>query len=177
MWLFTSFGFFSIVRKTDGPQLTIRSRTRSDLLRLRQHYLPQASTPTSQAGADYPWRMLCDDSDLAAAMPRIVADIDYANFKDEVALITGKARAKSYGQVWCALYGMEEDRSAPGQAGRSADGALTPDDRGRLIPFNELCPFKTPNARGGDGSHSGIGTHANFACSWKASDKTPLRYA
>jgi hypothetical protein len=43
MWLFTSFGFFSIVRKADETQLTIRSRARGDLLRLRQHYLPQAS--------------------------------------------------------------------------------------------------------------------------------------
>ena len=109
--------------------------------------------------------MLCADSDLAAAMPRIVADISFANFKDEMALVTGKPRAKRYGQVWGALYGIEEDRSAPGQAGRSADGALTLDDRGRLMPSNELCPFRTPNAWGGDGSHSGIGTHANFACS------------
>ena len=117
MWLFTSFGFFSIVRKTDGPQLTIRSRTRGDLLRLRQHYLPQASVPTSHAGTDYPWRMLCADSDLAAAMPRIVADIGYANFKDEVALVTGKPRAKRYGQVWSALYGMEEDLPKPERTG------------------------------------------------------------
>jgi hypothetical protein len=48
MWLFTSFGFFSIVRKTDGLDLTIRSRTSGDLQRLRLHDLPQASEPEAQ---------------------------------------------------------------------------------------------------------------------------------
>ena len=51
MWLFTSFSFFNIVRKTDGPHLTIPSLSRVNLLRLRQHYLPHAGTA-------YPWRML-----------------------------------------------------------------------------------------------------------------------
>jgi 8-oxo-dGTP pyrophosphatase MutT (NUDIX family) len=137
MWLFTSFGFFSIVRKTDGPHLTIRSRTRGDLLRLRQHYLPQASAPTSHAGTDYPWRMLCADSDLAAAMPRIVADIGYANFKDEVALVTGKARAKRYGQVWSALYGMEEDLPESERSGWQG------------LPWSEKNPVGKPRAFGG----------------------------
>ena len=31
MWLFTKFGFFSVVNKGDGDQLTVRSRTRGDL--------------------------------------------------------------------------------------------------------------------------------------------------
>lgn len=137
MWLFTSFGFFSIVRKTDSPQLTIRSRTRGDLLRLQQHFLPQASAPTSHAGTDYPWRMLCADSDLAAAMPRIVADIGYANFKDEVAMVTGKARAKRYGQVWSALYGMEEDLPEPERTGWQG------------LPWSEKNPVGKPRAFGG----------------------------
>ena len=113
MWLFTAFGFFSIVRKTDDTQLTLRSRTRGDLLRLRQHYLPQASEPESHAGTDYPWRMRCTDEDLAQALPNLVRNIDYANFKDEVAQVTGKARAKRYSQVWSALYGQAEDLPEP----------------------------------------------------------------
>jgi hypothetical protein len=48
MWLFTVFGFFSIVRKSDDPHLTIRSRTLGDLRRLRNHYLPQATAPSAQ---------------------------------------------------------------------------------------------------------------------------------
>jgi hypothetical protein len=117
MWLFTSFGFFSIFRKTDGPDLTIRSRTRGDIQRLRCHYLPQASEPEAHTGTDYPWRMRCGETELAQALPRIVAAIGYANFKDEMTLATGKSRAKRYGQVWSALYGLEEDLPEPEATG------------------------------------------------------------
>jgi 8-oxo-dGTP pyrophosphatase MutT (NUDIX family) len=137
MWLFTSFGFFSIVRKTDGPDLTIRSRTRGDLQRLRRHYLPQASEPEAHTGTDYPWRMRCGEAELAQALPRIVADIGYANFKDEVALATGKARAKRYGQVWSALYGLEEDLPEPEAAGWPG------------LPWPEKNPVGKPRAFGG----------------------------
>ncbi len=37
MWLFTNFGFFSVVQKDASGDLTIRSRTKSDLDRLRNH--------------------------------------------------------------------------------------------------------------------------------------------
>lgn len=45
MWLFTKFGFFSIVQKDHDQRiiLTIRSRTREDLDRLHNHYLPSLS--------------------------------------------------------------------------------------------------------------------------------------
>jgi hypothetical protein len=61
--------------------------------------------------------MRCGETELAQALPRIVADIGYANFKDEVALATGKSRAKRYGQVWSALYGLEEDLPEPEATG------------------------------------------------------------
>ena len=40
MWLFTNFGFFSVVQKPGERDLTVRSRLRSDLERLRERYLP-----------------------------------------------------------------------------------------------------------------------------------------
>ncbi|MGY2253445.1 MULTISPECIES: hypothetical protein [Pseudomonas] len=43
MWLFTNFGFFSVVQKDASDDLTIRSRTKSDLDRLRNHYRPEAA--------------------------------------------------------------------------------------------------------------------------------------
>lgn len=113
MWLFTSFGFFSVVRKQGEPDLTIRSRARGDLLRLQRHYLPELSDPVAHEGTDYPWRSRCGHVDLARAMPRIVEHIDYANFKDEVALSNGKDRAHRYAKVWQALYGMDDDLPEP----------------------------------------------------------------
>lgn len=137
MWLFTTFGFFSIVCKPDERGLTIRSRALGDLRRLRNHYLPQATAPRSQGGSDYPWRMQCDRADLARALPRIVADIDYGNFKDEVALTTGKPRAERYGDVWQALYGMPDDLPEPGPIGWTG------------LPWPERSPVGKPRAFGG----------------------------
>lgn len=43
MWLFTTFGFFSIIEKEKGDVLTVRARVRADLDRLRECYLPSLS--------------------------------------------------------------------------------------------------------------------------------------
>jgi 8-oxo-dGTP pyrophosphatase MutT (NUDIX family) len=113
MWLFTRFGFFSVVRKTDADTLTIRSRTRGDLDRLRNHYLPSLSPSQQHQGTDYPWRGTAEPAALEQAMALIVRDIQYPNFKDEVAASLGKDRAKRYGKVWSALYDMQEDLAEP----------------------------------------------------------------
>ncbi len=113
MWLFTPFGFFSVVQKRGDAGLTVRSRARGDLLRLRRHYLPELSEPVAQAGTDYPWRACCSHDALGQAMPRLVQHIDYANFKDEVALSQGQSRALRYGKVWQALHGMADDLPEP----------------------------------------------------------------
>jgi ADP-ribose pyrophosphatase YjhB (NUDIX family) len=137
MWLFTPFGFFSVVHKAGDSGLTVRSRVRSDLLRLQRHYLPAMSAPQAHAGSDYPWRARCSHEDLAQALQKIARHIDYANFKDEVALSTGKARAQRYGQVWQALHGMHEDCPEPVRQG----------DEG--LPWTDLVPAGKQRAFGG----------------------------
>jgi len=57
--------------------------------------------------------MHCADQALAAAMPQMVLDIDYANFKDAASTQLGSARAHRYHQVWDVLYGMPEDAPEP----------------------------------------------------------------
>lgn len=147
MWLFTSFGFFSVVLKQGEPDLTIRSRARGDLLRLQRHYLPELSDPVAHEGTDYPWRARCGHDDLARAMPRIVKHIDYANYKDEVALSNGKDRAHRYAKVWQSLYGMNDDLPEPVRESyqglpwsdespvgkKRAFGGVVVDTRGRVL--------------------------------------------
>lgn len=115
MWLFTKFGFFSIVQKDNDQDniLTIRSRTRGDLDRLRNHYLPSLSPSRAHEGTDYSWRANASVAALKEAMSRIVQEIDYSNFKSEVGLSTGHARAKCYSKVWSAMYNMPEDLPEP----------------------------------------------------------------
>jgi 8-oxo-dGTP pyrophosphatase MutT (NUDIX family) len=109
MWLFTSFGFFSIVQKAGDEHLTVRSRTQGDLLRLRRHYLPALTPPSRQGGSDYPWRSTCTHAALAEALPRIVQHLTYDNFKSEVKRTLGAAREARYAKVWEALHSLSED--------------------------------------------------------------------
>lgn len=113
MWLFTSNGFYSVVQKPHTSYLTVRARVKADLDSLRKEYLPELSPTVGKAGTDYPWRATVSHEQFAAALSKIVADINYGNFKNEVSAKQGKARAARYGRVWSALYDMPEDaRSA-----------------------------------------------------------------
>lgn len=109
MWLVTKFGFFSVVRKPDdGPgMLTVRARVKSDLVALRDGYLPTLGSITSSEGTDYRFRARVAKAALAEAVGKIALDVDYANFKDEVAVRQGQGRATAYGRVWEALRGLQ----------------------------------------------------------------------
>lgn len=147
MWFMTPFGFFSAVQKPGEFGLTIRSRARGDLLRLRRCYLPELSEPVAHEGTDYPWRARCSHAALAQAMTKIVRHIAYDNFKDEVAQVNSKARAHRYAKVWQALYGMDDDLPEPARDGyeglpwpekppvgkKRAFGGVVVDTRGRIL--------------------------------------------
>jgi len=108
MWLMTRIGFFSIVRKPGDGDLTIRARVREDLETLQQHYLPALGPITTKAGTDYPFRAMASASDVAAATAKMIDDIDYPNFKNEVGKRQGTARAHAYSRVWQALLKLEK---------------------------------------------------------------------
>lgn len=103
MWLFTTFGFFSVVQKPGETNLTIRSRVRSDLDRLRQKYLPSLGPVVEHGGTDYQYRAKASHTDLAEAMAKMVKDIDYGNFKNAVTQRQGRKRHDAYAGVWDVL--------------------------------------------------------------------------
>ena len=107
MWLFTTIGFFSVVQKPSEAQLTVRARVAADLDRLRERYLPTLSATVANAGTDYPFRARATRKEFREAMARMAEDIDYANFKNEVAKVTGKDRAGVYSDVWTRLLALE----------------------------------------------------------------------
>jgi 8-oxo-dGTP pyrophosphatase MutT (NUDIX family) len=133
MWLFTNFGFFSVVQKTGTTHLTVRTRVKSDLDELRDRYLPELGPTQAKAGTDYPWRATVPHAALALAMGKIVMDCHYANYKNEVAAKQGKGRAFRYGQVWEALYGMKDE---PGPNKKADHGVKT------LAPPNQTAGHK-----------------------------------
>ncbi len=112
MWLITPVGFFSIVQKPGDKQndtLTVRSRIRSDLAALRQHYLPGLGPIQESQDTDYRFRAVAPRAEVSAAMARMVDGLDYSNFKSEVAKKQGHKRASLYHQVWNVLYQLQAD--------------------------------------------------------------------
>lgn len=111
MWLFTSIGFFSIVRKPSDAgagTLTVRARVRSDLEALRSRFLPDLGPIVEGAGTDYRYRAVAPQHSVAAAMQALVAATDYDNFKSEVAHTQGHARAQAYSRVWGELQHLDD---------------------------------------------------------------------
>lgn len=102
MWLFTTFGFFSIVQDKTNPQYVwVRARAPHDLDILRGRYLPGLTETARTPNRDYRYRAWVSKHELAEAMPRIVMDIDYTNFKDAV---PDHAHHNAYLGVWGAMF-------------------------------------------------------------------------
>lgn len=57
--------------------------------------------------SDYRYRAVAKRDAVMAALATLVADIDYDNFKNEVASRQGYERAAVYGDVWEVLYGLQ----------------------------------------------------------------------
>lgn len=112
MWLITTFGFFSIVQKPedkDRGTLTIRARVRNDLKGLKQSYIPNLGPIQASDETDYRYRAVATKGEVADAICRAIAELDYSNFKSRVEQLQGGMRAKLYHEVWHALYALQSD--------------------------------------------------------------------
>jgi len=111
MWLITPIGFFSIVQKAadkKGDTLTVRARVRSDLEALRERYMPSLSDISESRSNDYRFRAVARRSEVAAAAAALIKDLDYSNFKNEVARRQGRKREALYHDVWDVLYALQQ---------------------------------------------------------------------
>ena len=86
--------------------LTIRARVVEDLKALND-YLPNIGNITTSNNADYRYRVRVSKASFAEALPQIVMNIDYSNFKDEVMLTQGHERARAYSKVWGTLRDLQ----------------------------------------------------------------------
>lgn len=105
MWVITTQGFYSIVRKpNDRPgQLTIRTRRLADLERFRQA-VPLATEIETHAGTDYQYRCHADQVDVASWLAGQVMEIKYGNFKAAVCDALGRRYELVLHRVWSELY-------------------------------------------------------------------------
>jgi hypothetical protein len=110
MRLIKPVGFFSVVRKpTDikNKTLTVRARVRSDLEALKAQYLPELGSVQESKVNGYRFRAVAPQAAVAAAMARLIENLDYANFKDEVKKHQGADRVHVYHEVWDILYRLQ----------------------------------------------------------------------
>jgi hypothetical protein len=107
MWIFTPFGFFSIVQKPGDTKLTVRARVAEDLDNLRTR-VPGLGETVAGAGTDYRYRATVSPTNLGIGLAQIIRGLDYSNFKTEVHRQQGPARAAAYGLVWGQLLDLGE---------------------------------------------------------------------
>lgn len=109
MWLMTPVGFVSVVAHRTKPRhLLIRCRCKEDLLNLRP-YVGRFDLQYDEY-ADYPWRAVVRRKAWERALTKLARDIDYPNFKNEVAKRQGYERSALYSRVWTVLLELQEYR-------------------------------------------------------------------
>ncbi len=122
MWVFTKYGFYSVVcarqgdgrhgQPVDASRLMVRARVREhlDALKARFPELIGACEVQEFAGSDYACRIFVDKATWRALMPLLAEDIDYDNFKSEVARHQGAAGApyeRALHDVWSTMYRLQ----------------------------------------------------------------------
>ena len=106
MWVFTETGFVSAVRKHDRPNvITVRSRDRKSLE-------PLAETAGVEIWispyGDYPYRAFVEPEVFADWVQAQAMNIDYDNFKNQVATTRGYDYTHALHDVWVAMLATED---------------------------------------------------------------------
>jgi hypothetical protein len=106
MWIFTDTGFVSAVRKPWAKdQITLRARDKKSLTEFVDAY--GVSVITSK-DSDYPHRVVLDDADYKDWLFNKVDDLNYDNFKNQVAKTRGRDYAHLLSNVWADMLGATD---------------------------------------------------------------------
>jgi hypothetical protein len=123
MWLFTKYGFYSAVcaRQGDGGhgqpvdpnRIMVRARLRKHLEALKGQFpdLLGGSEIKEFAGTDYAFRIFVDKPVWSQVLVDLTEDMDYDNFKSEVARFQGRDGADyehSLHEVWSVMYTLQK---------------------------------------------------------------------
>ena len=110
MWIMAPEGFYSIVKGEDifadsAGKLQVRARAAEDLERLRE-WIPDLGPTIRTPDGDYLYRAFAPAEAVASGFAAMMATIDYANFKNEVARIDPD-RSHLYARVWGTLLDIQ----------------------------------------------------------------------
>ena len=115
MWLFTDFGFFSVVKSNEEhDKVLVRGRTVEDLERLVLRHGSSLNSTVSDIlmtpKNDYCCRLIVPASLWSQAVFEISENIDYDNFKNSVKKKLGHDRANQCASIWCTMRGLQYPR-------------------------------------------------------------------
>lgn len=109
MWIASKFGWFSIVKKTDGWH--VRARIRQDLENLiRAADICKRWTIIETPKADYRYRIIVTEEGLNKIFLFLKKSIDYPNFKSEIASnLTQWTKCHAYHRIWSEMACFQEN--------------------------------------------------------------------
>ena len=111
MWLATKHGFYSVVEKS--PEVFhLRARVKADLENLRdahvRRYGLELPAVETWPGADYRFRIVTDRETAEQALFVLISDIDYSNFKSEIADTPDQRKKLSaYHTIWGTMAALQ----------------------------------------------------------------------
>lgn len=107
MWLFTKYGFYSIVQdENDKSIYKVRARKKTDLQELQRNVTEISGGSIQQDNqADYRFRIFINQQQFKAVMNHLSNTLDYSNFKDSIySNKSQKDKLESYHQIWDVMY-------------------------------------------------------------------------
>jgi hypothetical protein len=122
MWIFTKYGYFSVVsarmneglsREIDPETLMIRSRSKEHLENLKNSFASLANFIILEtSSADYRYRIFVPKLVWAEIMSKMTEDIDYDNFKNETSKYTKNNKGnyeyvKCLSDIWGVMYDFQ----------------------------------------------------------------------
>lgn len=123
MWIFTKYGFYSAVcsRQGDGKhnqpvdpnRIMVRTRLREHLENLKKQFpdLLSESDIKEFTGTDYAFRIFVAKADWSKVLVGLNEDVDYDNFKSEVAKYQGpnlNAYQQALHDVWSVMNRLQK---------------------------------------------------------------------
>jgi len=121
MWLFTQYGFYSVVcardlagssTRIDSNTFMVRARSRRHLESLQKRFPQLASLEIADtANTDYRFRVVVPKHDWVEVVRELTADIDYGNFKDRAGQCAGDDRyVDALHDVWEVMERLQRPR-------------------------------------------------------------------
>ena len=106
MWIFTEYGFVSVVATKPGSAIVrVRARDHQSLEDISAQFNVGIDKSPER---DYPYRVELTKEQFAKWVTAKTLELDYTNFKSRVAETRGYNFAHALGSVWSTMHDVED---------------------------------------------------------------------